>query len=224
MRLDEDHIGVFLADVAGHGVPAALMTMVICRSLVTKETDAHDYRLVPPAEVLERLNLDLRRRNKHIRFATAVYALVDCRRRVMTLAGAGHPPPLLLRAGAPARELATDGGLLGVFEDESYEQIEVPLECGDRVLFYSDGFEQAFPHRASNAYERKMPTDRYREEFQRLESCRTATEMVSCIEERLDDQRGSLHQIDDLTLLCLHAGPLPQDALEANRHQRSAAA
>jgi len=55
MRLDEDNVGVFIADAVGHGVPAALMTMVICRSLITKEITGNTYRLVPPGEVLSRL-------------------------------------------------------------------------------------------------------------------------------------------------------------------------
>lgn len=210
MRLDEDHVGVFIADAVGHGVPAALMTMVICRSLITKEITGNSYRLVPPGEVLARLNAEMiRRQGRTTRFTTAVYGVVNCRSRMMTLAGAGHPPPLLLHADGTSQLLETTGGLLGVFPDESFTQIEVELRSDDRVLFYTDGFEQAFPTAGDDAYARRLPSTQYRSEFGLLTSHSTAAEMVETINQRLDDQDGSLHQVDDLTLICMLASALP---------------
>ncbi len=210
MRLDEDHIGVFIADAVGHGVPAALMTMVICRSLVTKEITGNSYRLVPPSEVLARLNAEMiRRQGRTTRFTTAVYGVVNCRERTLTLAGAGHPPPLLLHADGTSQLLETTGGLLGVFPDEVFSQIKVELQSDDRVLFYTDGFEQAFPVATEDAYARRLPSNQYRSEFGLLTSHSTAADMVQAINQRLDDQDGSLHQVDDLTLICMLAGALP---------------
>lgn len=212
MRLDEDHIGIFIADAVGHGVPAALMTMVICRSLVTKEITGNSYRLVPPSEVLSRLNAEMiRRQGRTTRFTTAVYGVVNCRSRTLTLAGAGHPPPLLLHADGTSQLLETTGGLLGVFPDESFSQIEIELRSDDRVLLYTDGFEQAFPVATEDNYERRLPSNQYRSEFGLLTSHATAAEMVQAINQRLDDQDGSLHQIDDLTLICMLAGALPAE-------------
>lgn len=209
IRLDEDHIGVFLADAVGHGVPAALLTMVIARALTTKEVTGNRYRLVPPGEALARLNQDMiRRKGDNTRFATAVYALIDCRSRTVRLAGAGHPAPLLLRAGQPMRELATPGGLLGVFEDEAFPEIELELHRDDRLLIYSDGFEVAFPDEQAESSERRLPTKRFIDEFARLIEHDTPTGMVSAMAERVNAQPGSLHQVDDLTLICLHAGDL----------------
>lgn len=210
MRLDEDHVGVFIADAVGHGVPAALMTMVISRSLVTKEIEGSTYRLLPPSEVLARLNLDMiRRQGRTTRFATAVYAVINCRTRTMQLAGAGHPPPLLLGADGASAILETSGGLLGVFADETYGQIEVELCVNDRLLLYTDGFEQAFPAPQADSTNRKVPTNNYRSEFDQLAALPNPNEMVDAISRRLDDQNGSLHQVDDLTLICIHAGPIP---------------
>lgn len=209
VRLDEDHAGIFVADAVGHGVPAALMTMVICRSLITKEITGNSYRLVPPSEVLARLNAEMiRRQGRTTRFATAVYALVNCRERVMQLAGAGHPPPVRLLPNGASESLVTSGGLLGVFPDEEYEQIELALSVDDRLLFYTDGFEQAFPAEKAAGDALRKPTTQYRDEFNQLRCLPTAAEMIETINKRLDDQSGSLHQIDDLTLVCMHAGPL----------------
>lgn len=209
IRLDEDHVGVFVADAVGHGVPAALMTMVICRSLITKEITGNTYRIIPPSEVLARLNAEMIRRQGHsTRFVTAVYAVVNCRERTVQMAGAGHPPPVRLRSDGASETLETTGGLLGVFPDEMFHQVEFELAIGDRLLFYTDGFEQAFPTGATDRHQRCMPTNQYRDEFNQLGQLPSAAEMIEHINRRLDDQAGSLHQVDDLTLICAHAGPL----------------
>jgi serine phosphatase RsbU (regulator of sigma subunit) len=208
-RLDEDHVGFFIADAVGHGVPAALMTMVICRSLLPKEVEGNTYRLIPPSEVLARLNDDMiRRRSRSSRFATAVYATLNCRTREMTIAGAGHPPPLLLHEDGSVDEIETSGGLLGVFADELYGQVEVKLGAGDSVLLYSDGFEQAFPRAESQGYEQRLPTTQYLDEFRQLAALDDPSRMVKAIADRVDVQRGSLHPTDDLTLVCAHVGTL----------------
>ncbi|MHC4948378.1 MAG: PP2C family protein-serine/threonine phosphatase [Planctomycetota bacterium] len=215
-RLDEDHIGMFIADAVGHGVPAALMTMIISRSLETKKVSGSRYRIIEPAEVLGILNSEMiRLQGSGTRFATAAYAVIDCRHRRMRVAGAGHPPPMLFRADGPIEFLETSGGLLGVFEDEQYDQVELDVNVNDRLLFYSDGFEQAFPETEGDAYERRLPTDRYLDEFRQLAGVDGAQRMVERIRRRLNDQSGSLHQADDLTLVCMQAGPLPAESSAA---------
>lgn len=215
IRLDEDHLGIFIADAVGHGLSAALMTMVILQSLNTKEISGNTWRIVPPGEVLAHLNAQLiRHKGSPARFATGAYAVVDCRRRQMQIAGAGHPHPLLLRADGRVEALETHGGLLGVFNDETYDERTVELQVGDRLLLYSDGFEQAFPAVCATADDLRKPTRRYRDEFQELAAMASPQDMIERICRRLDVQSGSLHQIDDLTLLCLLAGPIvTNDAL-----------
>ena len=210
VQLDDDHLGLFLADAVGHGVPAALMTMVICQSLRMREREGSDLRIIAPSEVMRRLNADMiRRQDRSSRFVTAVYAVVNCRSRVMTIAGAGHPPALLFHADGRTTTVETQGGLLGVFKDEDFAQVEVELELDDRIMLYSDGFEQAFPAKAAEGYEQRLPTEVYREEFERFCGQGTPQETIDAITARVDLQSGSLHQADDLTLICIHAGALP---------------
>jgi len=231
VRIDEDHIGVFLADVVGHGVPAALLTMGIARSLHVKEIVGRAYRIVEPSEVLERLNQDmLRRRGDTTRFATAVYATIDCRSRQIRLASAGHPPALLCRADGSLDTLETTGGLLGVFEDEHYGQVEAELGVDDTMLLYSDGFEQAFP--SPEVADPRMPSTRYLDVFRSLAGTDSMSELVDRVSVLVDRQAGSLHQRDDLTLICVRGHRLrageptiaPAAVIEAGGHDDAAVA
>ncbi len=79
---------------------------------------------------------------------------------------------------------------------------------------YTDGFEQAFP--ASSEGSGSSDKNRYRREFEELCALDSPQEMVETVNHRLDVQSGSLHQVDDMTLVCMHAGPLvPAEPLKA---------
>lgn len=194
-QLDDDRIAVFLADAVGHGIPAALLGMAVCRSLELTDRIGPSLELLGPGETLARANRRLYEHQRATtRFATAIAAVIDCRRRTMRIAVAGHPPAILLRPGQPARALEAGGGLLGVFPDERYDEIEVALEPNDRVLLYSDGFEQAFAEDGAA---------RHLEEFGGMTGVLDPDELVDRIATRVDRHSGSLHQQDDLTLLCI---------------------
>ncbi len=207
MRLDEDHLGFFVADAVGHGVPAALLTVSIKRSLCTKQIDPvwpARYRLVPPGEVLSRLNGDLiTMQAGRIRTATAAYALLNCRTRRLDIARAGHPFPMLLKRNGRTVTLEPDGAMLGVFPDAGFDVQRITLEEGDRLLMYSDGFEVAF---------RSKPVDQggpmshaYVEAFEQLRRGRP-DEAIAWLEGQLDRQMGSLNQLDDLTAVLISIG------------------
>ncbi|MGI9013479.1 MAG: PP2C family protein-serine/threonine phosphatase [Phycisphaerales bacterium] len=225
IRLDETHIGVFIADAVGHGVPAALLTMVIHRAVRTKQVTANGYRIIPPSETLAKLNQEMvRRQGDTTRFATALYAVIDCESRCMTIAGAGHPPPLLLRGDDEPVHLPVSGGLLGVFEHDEFPECSVQLAEDDRVIFFSDGFEVAFPETAQTERGMKMPSDRYLDEFARLAQFSGPDDMIRQLSMRLDSQPGSLHQVDDLTLIAMHIGrdapsTVKQSAVDRNDSQ-----
>ena len=209
IRLDEKHIGFFLADAVGHGVPAALLTMFIKRSLVTKKIDStspRGYRLTEPAEALEKLNRDLvETQGGQVRFATACYGVINCETHQVCVARAGHPFPLILRSDGSTQALEPEGGLLGVFPEETYEQSCFTLAQGERLLLYSDGFEMAFPGEGTaegKAVSKRVASMQYAEEFEDLR-VGTLDEALQRLERKLDSQSGSLNQRDDLTILCL---------------------
>lgn len=215
MRLDEDHVGFYVADVIGHGVPAAMMTMFIKQALPTRQIVAgHGYRLVPPHEALSHLNQQmLTHKTDTLRFATACYAILNHRTLELELASAGHPNPLLMSGDGSIRALEAHGPLLGVFGDAEFTPLRVQLAAGDRLLLYSDGFEIAFGLQTNGAplkgTRRADDANQEPEYIRHLLLTRRGTveQAIEHLEQELDEQLGSLHPQDDLTavLIDLHA-------------------
>jgi sigma-B regulation protein RsbU (phosphoserine phosphatase) len=165
MRLDESHVGFYMADAVGHGMPAALLTMFLKQALATKEITAGGYRLLEPRQTMARLNDALvGQKLSHATFATALYGHVDARSLKLTFSRGGHPNPVLVTAAGDLKVLEADGSLLGIFPDESFEQTSVQLAPGDRVFLYSDGIELVYS-------KGEMPdADRWRDELSRRTS------------------------------------------------------
>jgi sigma-B regulation protein RsbU (phosphoserine phosphatase) len=138
-RLDEHHVGFYVADAMGHGVPASLLTMFLKKGVKAKEIYQKEYRLVPPGEVLQRLNHDLLEQGiVENAFITMVYALFNDQEGTLVFSRAGHPHPVYLPAGRDAQVLEVAGSLLGVFETKFSVQ-NCQLRTGDKALFYTDG-------------------------------------------------------------------------------------
>jgi sigma-B regulation protein RsbU (phosphoserine phosphatase) len=132
--VDEKHLGILIADVSGHGLPAALIASMLKGALAAQSQHAFD-----PPRVLGGLNRSLCGRFKH-HFVTAAYVFVDMEKKSMSYAGAGHPPLLLWRASTgSASEVLQNGLLLGFFTEAAYPAVEFPVEPGDKVVLYTDG-------------------------------------------------------------------------------------
>jgi sigma-B regulation protein RsbU (phosphoserine phosphatase) len=141
-RIDEQHMGFYLADAVGHSMPAALLTIFIKQALAMRETVGNTYRIFAPAEVMKNLNLRMTgQKLSGYQFATCCYCLLNVKTRQLTVARAGHPYPILLRHGQPPQQIQTRGALLGIFENAEFLQQTVQLQAGDRILLYSDGAE-----------------------------------------------------------------------------------
>ena len=140
MRLDEDHVGLYVADAMGRGLPASsLLSIFVKKSLSPKEILGRSYRLVPPGEVLDRLNRELLNLSlPEPPFVTMLFAQLNCRDGSLLFARAAHPHPLHLPVeGEPAYWHAA-GTLLGVFESEFPVQ-QRQLRQGEKLVLFSDG-------------------------------------------------------------------------------------
>ncbi len=203
VRIDEHHLGLFVTDAVGHGMPAALLTLVIARSLQVKEIGEDSYRVLPPSESLVRINEEmLQRSTRMTRFATAIYAVIDTRTHALSVSSAGHLPLLHARRGGLFEPVETHGGLLGVFKDEHFSQANIQLQPGDKVLLYSDGFEQAFPEQGQAASSPRLPNRRYLQVFNEFASLDDPQAFVDAITGRLEEERNVFPLVDDVTLLC----------------------
>jgi phosphoserine phosphatase RsbU/P len=134
-----ERIAVAVGDVSGKGIPAALL-MVMVRTLLREIARG----LAEPAQVLARLNASLCHDMPPSMFVTIVLAvLFPGREGRVALASAGHPEPILVRAGAPPKPVSVGGMILGVFEEAAFEEAEVDLESGDSLVFLTDGVIEA---------------------------------------------------------------------------------
>ncbi|TAL29796.1 MAG: PAS domain S-box protein [Spirochaetes bacterium] len=166
IKFEEGGVGVFLGDVAGHGVPAALFL-----SLVKSTTNRlfRKYALAP-ATFMEKLNNELVGSMQSY-FITAAYGVFEFHDGAVTLrlANGGHPHPLIYRHASRSLEFVkVRGTLVGAFEDMRYEDCTISLDPGDRIYLYTDGFPEAMNReREMIGFERmtEMVKNSYRHEI-----------------------------------------------------------
>jgi sigma-B regulation protein RsbU (phosphoserine phosphatase) len=133
---DPAHAGLFIADVSGHGVPAALIASMVKMAAVSQRSEAPH-----PARLLTGMNRALCG-NTQGQYVTAAYVYLDAAGRELRYAAAGHPAMLLLRRGSVI-EVAENGLLLAAIDNISYSERVVAIEPGDRLLLYTDGVIEA---------------------------------------------------------------------------------
>lgn len=202
-RIDEQHTGFYLADAVGHGMAASLLTMFIKRSVSPKRVDADGETMLSPSEVLSHLNNAIVEQElPNCQFVTAWYGLFNHQSGRLTYARGGHPYPILIRGNDPVSELKSPGGLLGLTRDEHFQEAEIHLEVGDKLLVYTDGVELAFQAEASET----LDTAAYMQTFKRHAHL-PIQDMLARFEAELDRDSGSLKPHDDITMVGLEVLP-----------------
>ena len=131
-------MGLSIADVAGKGLPAALLM-----SSLQATVRAFALGASAPRDVSASVNRLLCGQMIPGRFATMAYVHLDGDRKQITYANAGHNPPLLVRPDGRVEQLKATGTVLGVFPDAPYDQAALSLDPGDRLLLYTDGITEA---------------------------------------------------------------------------------
>ncbi|MBU1637446.1 SpoIIE family protein phosphatase [bacterium] len=136
--LTNTDMGIVMGDVAGHGVPAALMMANFRACLRVEAKSNYDIPVI-----LSKVNEFLFETNRSGDYVTAFYGVLDRRTKVLTYSNAGHNPPILIRADGTLRELSEGGLLLGSFGNVRYEQVRLHLEPHDMIVFYTDGVTES---------------------------------------------------------------------------------
>jgi sigma-B regulation protein RsbU (phosphoserine phosphatase) len=138
LRISETRTVLCIADVAGKGMPAALLMSSLQAALKPLIWDAGS-----PRELCRRLNRILCEIAPVGKFVSFFYAVLDSKDNRLTYCNAGHNPPILVRANGAASELNAAGAVLGQFPDWIYEQSELELASGDTLLLFTDGLVEA---------------------------------------------------------------------------------
>jgi phosphoserine phosphatase RsbU/P len=143
IKVDEERLGVAIADVSGKGVPASLI-MAICRSVLRSQAPEN----ASPSEVLKKVNRQLYPDIKEDMFISMAYLILDHVRATVTLSRAGHDAPLLYRSAADELTPVKPPGLvLGIDSGNVFDRIAndlaVPLERDDCLILYTDGVTEA---------------------------------------------------------------------------------
>jgi len=226
-RLDESHIGLYVLDVSGHGVAAALLSVTLSRllspvpdqaSLVKKFSSASQrYHIVPPVEVAEQLNRRFLMEGDPERFCTLFYGVLDLNSHELHYVCAGHPGPVYVPAQGDLVVVENFALPIGIDEDPEYEEKVLQLNRGDRFYLYSDGL-----------------VDAANENHDRFEDHRL---LATIAEARKDDLHDSIGQVmrrveawhgspgskDDISMLAIEVGVSPRlDGLEPGDAERSA--
>ncbi len=196
-RLDEEHIGFYVADVVGHGMPAALLTIFLKQALVMRQTDGTNYRIFSPSEVMKNLNMRMSAQKlSGYQFATCCYCLLNTKTLLLTYARAGHPYPILIRKNKPPEQLEVRGSLLGIFEQAEFPQQTIQLQPTDKIFLYSDGVDSyvgSFNNKAGFSYKREF-----------LEISRMPiTDMMDGFNALIQAQEIREAEIDDITMVGL---------------------
>ena len=189
--VDGKRIGFLVADVTGHGVPAALIASMIKVALQSVEACAHD-----PGEVLRGLNRILFKQI-HEQYVSAAYLWMDAERGKAFYSAAGHPPLLRWKEDRMER-IESNGLLFGIIPDPEYPVCELAIRRGERLLLYTDGLIES--QNASGEFF----GDRKLEEVIRRNQSRPSTELLEqLLAEIRAWQPASLAQQDDITLVVI---------------------
>ncbi len=152
-QLDEDHVGLYVLDVSGHGVSASLLSVTLSRVLIPRRDPSCLFikanrapeadTLVSPAEIATRLNRMFPMTEDGRQYFTLIYGILNSRTGAFRYTCAGHPPPLYLAPNQEVISCEIGNVPIGLFEDSHYDEGIIQLEPGGRLYLYSDGVLEA---------------------------------------------------------------------------------
>ena len=189
--IDDDHLGMVMADVSGKGVPAALF-MMMSKILVNNFAQMGG----SPAKVLEQTNAQICKNNDEEMFVTVWFGVLEISTGKITAANAGHEYPMLKKADG-SFELFKDkhGFVIGGMDGMKYKEYEFTLERGGTLFLYNDGVAEA-----TNAKNELFGTERMLEALNAEPNASPKT-LLDNMKQAVDEFVGDAPQFDDLTML-----------------------
>ncbi len=210
--LDDHHVAVWVLDVSGHGVPAALLSVSVSRvmhpnprqgGLLRRPRLGGGFDLVAPAAVAGELNRRFPQAHTAGLYFTLLYGILDSRTGTFSYVRCGHPPPLQLsRNESRARVVDSEGSFpLGIFEDAVFRDEVVRLDPGDRLILYTDGITECSREDGADFGEQRLLGCLSRNAA--LDAASLMERLKTELTEFLDESR----QRDDQTAVCLAWSP-----------------
>ena len=191
--IDEDHLGIVMADVSGKGVPAALFMMaskILVQNYATIKKD--------PKAALEAANNQICRSNHEEMFVTVWLGILDIKTGVLTASNAGHEFPVLKMPGGGFKLYKDKHGfVVGGMEGVKYSSYQVRLEKGSMLFLYTDGVAEA-----TNASDELFGTERLINALN-ADTLEDPQKVLECVRKAVDGFVGEAPQFDDLTMLCI---------------------
>jgi len=201
LRIDRTRLALVIGDATGHGLAAGMLSALVKGTLGRRRQKLAIERAIDPSEVLAAINHELLDCALcECEFVTAVYATYDEASRVLTWARGGAPYPVIVRPGRSARQCRSEGLALGVHEDAQFEKMELRLEPGDTVLFYSDGLDALL---AGNTALSSSSDATWTDWFDDLPR-NGAKAQLDALDKRIERLDGRGWQVDDVTAVTLH--------------------
>ncbi len=193
--IDDDHLGIVMADVSGKGVPAALF-MVISKTLLKNQMQ----NKLEVEKVFELVNNQLCENNTASMFVTVFAGVYEISTGIFTYVNAGHNPPALYRKGGEFTWLPTRPGfVLAGMEDIRYKPQQVTLQSGDRLFMYTDGVTEAM-----NPQDELFSDPRLLDTLNQLDlENRTLDGQLKDIKAEIDRFADGADQADDITMLMM---------------------
>lgn len=195
--IDEDHLGLVMADVSGKGIPAALFMMVskvILQSCAMLGSSAKD--------ILLKTNEALTSNNQAEMFVTVWVGILEISTGKITAANAGHEYPVIMNNGTFKLFKDKHGLVIGAMEDVPYTEYELQLEPGDKLFLYTDGVPEA-----SDTIGNMFGIDRMVRVLNEVSGA-SPKEILEHVREHVDMFVNGAEQFDDLTMMCIeYHGP-----------------
>jgi len=194
VKIYEDQIGIVIADVAGKGVPAALL-MAFLRASLRAATHIGYATHISMAKV----NYLLWESVESNQFVTAFYGILDAQKGTLAYSNAGHNPPLLVNAAGTAKFNEKGEQPLGMFRDTRYHEYYLAFQPGDVLVLYTDGATEAM-----NASGEEFGPDRLAEAVKKLYD-RPAREIIAGLQLEILEWTNNVGSHDDVTFFVIKA-------------------
>lgn len=210
IHIDNEHIGVAIADVSGKGIPGALI-MAMARSVLRAEC----VKSLSPKEILRRVNERIFADTQENVFITMTFAILNLKERSINFCRAGHEPIIILNEKKQDLSLYTPAGIaLGLIDNDVFDIIEekvIYFKDNDIVVFYTDGVTEAMDEKSS-----EYGRERF---FETLKTSKveTPTGIIKSIISDIEKFTHGLPQNDDITLVTLKAVPIAAEQKDSEK-------